>query len=111
MRLFGDVQFDEQGAGANLRGQGFAGHAVDVGEHHAGALGGQQQGIGLADAAGGAGDQYDFVLHAFHAGLLGGSWPTRAAVIRAVLSARGAFMAWPLARAGPGSSPAAARAG
>ncbi|MNE60458.1 hypothetical protein D3C80_1556020 [compost metagenome] len=70
------IQFDEQGMSTDLIGHGPAGFAVDVGHHHASAFGGQKQGIGLADAAGGAGDQYHLVFNTLHAGApcRGRSW-------------------------------------
>ncbi|MOA30562.1 hypothetical protein D3C78_1516630 [compost metagenome] len=62
----GDVVTDKQGVVADLRGGRTAGFLVEVGEHHAGAFGGQQQRILAADAAGGAGDDTDLALHAIH---------------------------------------------
>ncbi|MNN73713.1 hypothetical protein D3C81_1898530 [compost metagenome] len=71
----GHIQFDEQGMCTDHIGHGLAGLAVDVGNHHAGAFGGQQQGIGLANATGAAGDKHDLVFNAFHVGLLAGAGP------------------------------------
>ncbi len=56
--------------GTDLLGHGAAGFLVDVGQHHFGAFPGQQNGVFLAHAAGGPGDDGDLVLHPAHVLLL-----------------------------------------
>ncbi|MNP56878.1 hypothetical protein D3C76_1516400 [compost metagenome] len=62
----GDVVADEQRIAADLRGDFAPGLFIEVGEHHPGALAGQQQGVLAADAAGGAGDDADFAFYTLH---------------------------------------------
>jgi hypothetical protein len=64
--LVGDVLAHEQRGIADFARERLAGILVDVGEHDARALGGQQQRIGAADATCRAGDQRDLVCDSIH---------------------------------------------
>ena len=67
MGFVADVDWVELGAVAFLADCGggfFAAVLLDVGEDYGGAFGGAEPGAAEADALGGAGDDYDFVLEA-----------------------------------------------
>ena len=87
--LNGHVGRLEQPAGPGRHTR--AGVAVHLGHHDAGALGGEAQGDGAADARGGAGDEDGFAFEAIHAGFPGRSVDAAVAVVAVVV--------WPDGRA------------